>query len=252
MLVPMTQYTICACYFMFSGVALPASLWKFNELFIIAVVGYVLLYRMNKREVYTRKTDSSIAGYIKDKDLYPYLLECAKEFFCEEVVLFLHCMINELKCFGWQTPALSEYPLELIRAVYQKFIEEEAQYQLNLSAKNFQNTKKKFEKISQRNDEYVTAEEIQELFKDCYAEVIRSFHYNIVRKFLKIPEVKEIMETRKKNNHLNNRLNIFKTSQNSSSPIINGSKNPTTRRDNNEIMTSYLELESSKNLTLEE
>eukprot|EP00122_Pirum_gemmata_P003213 Pgem_evm1s2902 len=136
MLIPMTIYTICACYFTFTGVILPASLWKFNEICVITSVGYVLLFR-NENATYTKTRDSSIAGYIKDKDLYPYLYNCSRELVCEEIVLFLNCMVNELQCFGTNkgTPSVESYPLALIRAIYQKYIEDDAEYQLNLSAK---------------------------------------------------------------------------------------------------------------------
>eukprot|EP00121_Abeoforma_whisleri_P001010 Awhi_evm2s898 len=242
LLLALTFYAISAAYATITKNQLPTSFWKTNEFLIVLATAFVVLYQPSKRE--KRKLqqklqlqlfiedddDYGIVNYLKDKEINPLLMKYAKKQYQEESIKFLNCMVIEIGAFDNESEFLAEVSVVEIQKIFNHYINSDADYELNLSAQVKKNLEKNRRSLmNDKGRDCLTGYECKDLFQEPFWEVIQLVKDNLLKRFLLTPEVRKVLENRKRIIELDSRMNslglLSNISSNKSLVVTNGQTN---------------------------
>eukprot|EP00122_Pirum_gemmata_P011950 Pgem_evm1s11085 len=192
-----------------SDLSFPASVDKWSEVLLVSTVIYSMLHRTKRaKKIKIEKMETDILNeYIKNPELYPVLVECARNFMALENVYFLNCLINELQCIGGHGHRLSsKIDMGDINTIFQTYIDEGAPFQINISsstASTLYNDKKKYE---ESDTNALTIDQTNSMFEASYHEVVWLVKQNLLPTFLNSSSVCQVIETQQRNKELTRRL----------------------------------------------
>eukprot|EP00122_Pirum_gemmata_P015762 Pgem_evm1s14741 len=238
------------CAFFPEAMSQTTSLTLLVYYFNVAMVGYLFdAFGLVLVKIYTRRygfsimddfsmvaqkefDDSDVVAILYDRELFPYLLEVAKERLSHENVLFLNEMVNDLGVdlrlvrykkesdnttveIDIESSEFCDKDLEAadlkmvsftkIESLYAKYIDRGSSYELNLSCNITNKLQEEKLKLIEEHTTELSVYQVITMFEDCIDSVLMAITHNLLERFKENEEVQSKNSKAEASERSNNR-----------------------------------------------